>query len=64
MIKIDGSDPNDSMILIRGDKNLVLNELRVLTKYSIKILGTVALDAINDGATEFLEEVGGEHDTI
>ena len=39
MIKIDGSDPNDSIILIRGDKNLVLNELRVLTKYSIEILG-------------------------
>ena len=63
MIKVDGSDPNDSMIRLRGDRNLVLNELRVLTKYSIQILGPVALEAINDGAKEALEELEAEeHD--
>ena len=64
MIKVDCSGENQGLIEMRGTNNLVLNELRCLTIYAIKLLGPVALDAINDGATEFLEELGGEHDTI
>lgn len=63
MIKVDGSDPNNSLMLLQGDRNLVLNELRCLTRYSIMVLGDVALEAINDGVEEVLQElVANKHD--
>ncbi len=57
MIKVDLSGGNSGFIEIRGDKNLVLNELRYLTRYSIMVMGDVALDAVNDGVEEVLAEL-------
>lgn len=57
MIKVDCSDVNFGTIELRGDKNIVLNELKYLTKYSTMVMGDVALDAINDGIEEMLAEL-------
>lgn len=57
MIKVDCSDVNFGTIELRGNKNKVLNELRYLTRYSIMVMGDVALDAINDGIEEVLAEL-------
>lgn len=57
MIRVDCSNENTGLIELRGDKNLVLNELRYLTRYSIMVMGDVALYAINDGIEEVLAEL-------
>lgn len=57
MIKVDCSDGNYGTFEMIGDKNIVLNELRHLTKYSIMVMGDVALEAINDGIEEVLAEL-------
>ncbi len=57
MIKVDCSDKNVGAIEIRGDKNLVLNELRYMTGYAVLLLGDTALEAINDGLEEALEDL-------
>lgn len=57
MIKSDFSDKNFGSIEMVGDRNIILNELRYLTKYSIMVMGDVALDAINDGIEEVLAEL-------
>ena len=57
MIKVDCSDNNVGNIDFRGDKNLVLNELRYMTRYAVLILGDTALEAINDGLEEALEDL-------
>lgn len=63
MIKVDCSGGNSGLIEIRGDKNLTLNELRYLIKYSVMLMGDVALEAISDGINEGLEELmEGKHD--
>ncbi len=56
MIKVDCSGENQGLIEIRGDKNLTLNELRYIIKYSIMIMGDVALEAISDGINEGLDD--------
>ena len=57
MIKVDCSGDNYGLIEIRGDKNLTLNELRYMVRYSIMVMGDVALEAISDGVHEVLEEL-------
>ena len=63
MIKVDCSGDNYGQIEIRGDKNLTLNELRYMVRYSIMVMGDVALEAINDGVEEVLQELeDNKHD--
>ena len=63
MIKVDCSGKNYGLIEIRGDKNLTLNELRYMIRYSVMIMGDVALEAISDGINDGLEELtGGKYD--
>lgn len=57
MIKSDCSNKNFGSIEMVGDRNIILNELRYLTEYSIMVMGDVALDAINDGIEEVLAEL-------
>lgn len=48
MIKIDCSDGTGA-VQFKGDTNLVLNELKYLVEYSLKVLGPAALEPIYDG---------------
>lgn len=57
VIRVDCSGENAGLIELRGNKNLVLNELRYLTRYSIMVMGDVALEAVNDGVEEVLAEL-------
>lgn len=62
MIKIDCNKDNTGSVMFRGDPNMVLNEIRYIVRYSILVLGPEAVDAINDGLSDVVEELEAKHD--
>lgn len=65
MIKIDldgfnGSTPGEltsGQMMLKGDPNKVLNEVAALVKYVIIVLKEPAIQAIEDGISQAMEEL-------
>ena len=68
MIKVDLDGFNEStpgettsgQMMLKGDTNQVLNEVAALVKYVIIILKEPAIQAIEDGISEAMEELNND----
>ena len=68
MIKVDLDGFNESTpgeltsgtMLLKGDPSKVLNEVAALVKYAIIVLKEPAIQAIEDGISQALEELNND----
>ena len=68
MIRVDLDDFNEStpgeltsgQMMLKGDPNKVLNEIAVLVKYAIILLKEPAIQAIEDGISQAMEELNND----
>lgn len=68
MIKVDldefkkgtYGEPTSGQMILQGDPNKVLNEVAALVKYAIILLREPAIQAIEDGISQAMEELDND----